>query len=188
MCSTSWCDQKPRTKGMCAACYAQWYKGNDPERVRRRKVHHDATNDERLRFHGWTVTESGCWEWGGRRDDKGYGVLATKKNKQAFAHRIAFDTWIEGVNPDLSVCHSCDNPPCINPSHLWQGTEGDNKDDMARKGRGNTVRLTPPVVQELRRKYPVPLARGLVPKLARQYGISESAMRAVLNRKTWKNV
>lgn len=188
MCSTSWCSEKPRTRNMCVACYSAWYKGHDPEQPRRRKVPKDATDEDRLRSYGWTVTESGCWEWDGRRDKKGYGVLCLHAQRQVFAHRTAFAVWVGELDPKLSVCHRCDNPPCINPEHLWQGTERDNKVDMATKGRGNTARLTPLAVQELRALYTAPFDRGLVPRLAKQYGVSTSAIRAVLHGRTWKNV
>lgn len=188
MCSISWCEQPPRTKGLCTACYTRARRGIDPEKRPRRKVPKEATDEERLRSYGWTVTENGCWEWDGRVDKKGYGVLSLHAQRQVFAHRTAYGVWVGNLDPLLSVCHSCDNPPCINPKHLWQGTEADNKADMATKGRGNTARLTPETVKHLRAQYKAPFVRGLVPKLAREYSVSASAIRAALNGRTWKNV
>jgi hypothetical protein len=72
-----------------------------------------------------------CIEWSGRRDKNGYGI--TSKDKRA--HREA---WIEANGPipaGMHVLHHCDNPPCINPEHLFLGTQADNNADMHAKGR-----------------------------------------------------
>jgi len=80
-------------------------------------------------------TETGCWEWTLSRLPYGYGRVAFLGNKNQYAHRVA---WIltHGDIPDgLCVCHKCDNPPCINPDHLFIGTYADNAHDRDAKGR-----------------------------------------------------
>jgi hypothetical protein len=74
-----------------------------------------------------------CWEWT-RKKARGYGRFDVR-GWPVYAHRIA---WVIafGVIPDgLYVCHSCDNPPCVNPAHLFLGTAKDNMQDKVRKGR-----------------------------------------------------
>lgn len=75
-----------------------------------------------------------CWLWTGRRNAWGYGAL--KFNRQQLAHRIM---WLVTFGPIPAetpcVLHHCDNPLCVNPSHLWVGTNADNVADRVRKGR-----------------------------------------------------
>lgn len=77
---------------------------------------------------------SGCIEWAGPRDPKGYGRF-TFKGKQRLAHRAAWQLFCGDLSPDACVLHRCDNPPCVNPAHLFLGDRGDNARDMASKGR-----------------------------------------------------
>lgn len=76
-----------------------------------------------------------CHEFAGVRNDAGYG-LARHRGHNYRVHRIAYEA-ANGPIPDgFHVCHSCDNPPCCNPAHLWLGTDLDNAMDKIRKGRG----------------------------------------------------
>lgn len=77
-----------------------------------------------------------CWEWTAARHPSGYGTFYFN-GKWSRAHRTAWELANGPIPEGLLVLHRCDNPPCVNPRHLWLGTDADNTRDMIAKGRGN---------------------------------------------------
>jgi hypothetical protein len=77
---------------------------------------------------------NGCWLWQTRKDRRGYGQFFYKRGVHS-AHRISYMIFKGEIGEGLFVCHKCDNPPCVNPDHLFLGTAKDNMHDMLAKGR-----------------------------------------------------
>lgn len=99
----------------------------------RRRVY--VRGDVATRFWAHVEKGPGCWLWTGARTWSGHGTFNVGAKKFDRAHRVAYRL-VHGAIPDgLVVCHQCDNPPCVNPAHLWLGTQGDNLRDMMAKGR-----------------------------------------------------
>jgi hypothetical protein len=99
---------------------------------------------ERVRLQTERRGPDECWPWIGSHDRNGYGHL-TRFGKQVRAHRVAWEL-ANGREPRGCICHSCDNPACVNPAHLWEGSHADNMRDMHAKRRhpGGSFRRTNP--------------------------------------------
>jgi hypothetical protein len=132
----------------------------------------------------------GCWEWLGTKQPKGYGQIKMAGGRQVKAHRMAYQLAKPSMfDPALHVLHACDNPGCVRPGHLFQGTDLDNARDRDAKGqrdvrgeRNGRAKLMPAQVLAIR--------NDLRPawKIAKAYGISKTVARYVKTRKSWKHV
>lgn len=85
-----------------------------------------------------------CWIWIATRHPKGYGLFGFQpegksKSTPTLAHRASWELFVGPIPNGLKVLHNCDNPPCVNPDHLFLGTQQDNMNDMATKGRRSSA-------------------------------------------------
>ena len=130
LCAVPDCERPVRSREWCHRHYENVRKYGHAIPVR------DLPLKERLELVGWDVTETGCWEWRGTRNDQGYGLItAPRLNLDgARVHRLMYELHV-GPLGDLQGCHRCDNPPCCNPAHIFPGTGADNMADMVAKGR-----------------------------------------------------
>lgn len=158
------------------------------------------------------VDKSGeCWTWTGGVTSHGYGTFYLGNKTYIRAHRFAFLVSFGWLLDDGVVAHKCDNPSCVNPSHLMCCTRGENIRDRDRKGRQdhgpNAPRWTPPPpkgpakgsragrskltedqVRAIRAEYcPGHTGRGYR-ALAKKYGVTGYAIEMVVKRKSWCHV
>lgn len=139
------------------------------------------TEEERFNRIGWTVLESGCWEWRGYVSPKGYGRFNHKAGN--LAHRFSLSLKLGRlVGNGLSVLHSCDNPRCVNPDHLSEGNHFDNMSEAASKLRFSHAKLNPDNVLEI---YKRSQTEGTY-KLSKEFGVVPAAIRAIRDGRNWK--
>lgn len=130
------------------------------------------------------VTETGCWEWTGWRNNKGYGMMGIGQGLK-LCHRVSYEFYVGQIPEGHFVLHKCDNPACYNPDHLFTGTHKDNMKDMDSKGRRKNLygldspngKLTNEQVAQIRADYKPATQKGRGYKsntneLAEKFGIT----------------
>lgn len=132
------------------------------------------------------MDDRGCWEWRGGLGRFGYGAMNVNGKTQR-AHRVAWTIHRGDVPEGLCVLHRCDNPPCVNPAHLFLGTYLDNVRDMDEKGRrksnprygkeNGNAKLTSEQAAEIVRRYNSG-EKGTA--LAREFGMSQPRVSAII--------
>jgi DNA-binding XRE family transcriptional regulator len=137
------------------------------------------------------VTESGCWIWMGTTTSRGYGQLIDD-NKKYYAHRASYEAFIGEIPKGMYVCHRCDNRFCVNPNHLFVGTQKDNLQDMRNKGRSTRgeknaqAKLTHAQVAMI--KVCLKHKAQKDEQLAKQFGVSRQTINLIKQGKRWNHV
>lgn len=145
------------------------------------------TQEQIERFWNNVDQESGdCWNWKLSTDKDGYGKVNIK-HKAYISHRLAYEFSNLESPGDMQVLHSCDNPLCCNPSHLFLGTRQDNMRDMLKKGRNNKIyyprKLNKETADKIRSDYEGGKSKRALAKI---YGVCCQTIRSVVKREYWK--
>jgi len=133
-----------------------------------------------------------CWLWVGHKNAYGYGTLHLTSKLRVMAHRLSYTLFIGPFDEALDILHSCDNPACVNPSHLRPGTHDENMKDMvvrARSLRGeahNISKLKEDDIRQIRLLSKDKKMRS--PQIAKIFNVTEANIRHIIGRKTWKHV
>lgn len=126
--------------------------------------------------------ETGCWEWTGRLSKSGYPLFSVKGNLWR-GHRYFYKYYKKEIS-NLSVCHKCDNRKCVNPDHLFLGTQADNNLDMCNKGRHRfKSKLT---LEEVSRIKELALSKNILYKdIAQMFDINASSVCRLVKGTRW---
>ncbi len=159
----------------------------------RKRARYGSTVEERFWFFVYKTDT--CWLWSGHMRPFGYGRIYVRK-RLITAHRFAYELLVGKIPRGMKLLHKCDVPQCVNPDHLFVGTQADNVADMWKKGRANPVgvlkmngpnhpstKLSWSKVRAIREAHRNGADKG---ELAYQYGLSWSCIHHVIVKKTWK--
>lgn len=184
------CLRPSRARGLCVNHYQAflWAERRLAQSQKFRKTR--LTPDERFDRYFAAGARSQCWEWTAGRDASGYGRFMLHGSAVP-ASRYALERSTGTASAGMYACHRCDNPPCVNPSHLYWGTRQDNADDAVSRGRipvgeqkAQAV-LTEAQVIEIRELH----ASGQLQRvIAESFGISAQTVRAIALGRKWKHV
>lgn len=190
-CLVDGCDKPGPSRGYCHGHYRRLRIYGSPTGAPRPPE--PPTSEDamaRVRQHVKTSDPNACWEWQGTINNQGYGALRFG-GKQYKAHRFSYEIHRGPIPAGLMICHKCDNPPCVNPDHLYAGTARENSRDAVDRDRrpkgeriGRAV-LTPGMVRKIRK------LRGegcTAREIAERFKVSKSAVNHVIYGRSWRHV
>lgn len=136
-----------------------------------------------------------CWLWKASKDKHGYGQLTYQK-RHRMAHHVAFELAHGEIPAGLCVLHTCDNPACVNPAHLYAGTRKQNTKDMMDRERGGhgrlpgsrnpIAKLTEEDVLTIRWMHDNGTLTNKA--IAKHFGVSGALIGMIIKRKAWKHI
>lgn len=197
ICCVAGCGKQAKSRGLCGTHYERMRLGKTIDRQLQIQ-HHGLSKRERFEMRVEKMP-SGCWHWTGSLNKTGYGQFNLNGDRPILTHRASWLIYNGEIpaNPEsayrtMYVLHRCDNPKCVNPEHLFLGSQQGNMDDKMEKGRhsyGNALgekhgnaKLTADLVREIR------ASSETESQLSKRLGIARSSIYAARRRQTWKHV
>lgn len=192
VCCIKGCNAKSLALGLCANHWRRNKKYGSPVASKNHAGQYRGLSPEERFWPRVKKQLSGCWEWGGAKDQDGYGVFRGEVGGVKFnrAHRFSYAVHFGEIPEGSYICHSCDNPKCVNPEHLWAGTPRDNMEDRDAKGRRivnfgescTSSKITKDQAAAILidpRPYVV---------IAEEYNIAASTVGSIKNRESWASI
>ena len=190
-CKVSNCTEPHYGRGFCYVHYKRWKAHGDPLMIKQRE-----SNMSIPELIDWMISQSvkmenGCLEFRKSLDKDGYGhVMSVGKEKKKWRANRLMLTFFEDRELERGelACHTCHNPTCIEPTHIYVGSPKDNQQDMSKSGRAahgtthHNAKLTPHKVRVIR-KYAGRISQSF---MADYLGVSQRAISLVVTRKLWK--
>jgi hypothetical protein len=145
------------------------------------------------RFLSKVNKTSDCWNWTGYIGSNRYGQLKIN-HKMIKSHRVSYELYNGDIPAGLNVLHKCDNTKCVNPDHLFLGSQKENVQDMLTKNRANRAfgskagrsRLLQEQVLDIRQQYKVNFISWA--DLGRRFGVTGNAVRMICLNKVWRHI
>src|SRR3990167_1938243 len=143
----------------------------------------------RIRFENKFIRGNDCWNWTAYRCAYGYGKIMVNGKKES-ANRIAYQLYVGTIPSGMLVCHICDNPACVKPSHLFLGTNYDNMSDMKNKGRSGDHRGVLNGRSKLKEHEVLNIRQDnrVMREIAQDYGISISLVGQIKQNDIWRHI
>lgn len=180
-CAEIGCNKPIQSKGLCRRHYYLLVTHGDSQVYK--KVARDAPMSERFWSRvALTANDSRCWEWTGYLNPNGYGDVWIDTVRYR-AHRYAWFL-IKGYHPTLFLCHTCDNRKCVNPKHLYEGTNRDNVNDILERGNPRWMQYLP---RERYEAIKQALETQTIVSVMKTFGYSEGLISAIKHNRHWTN-
>ena len=190
-CTIEGCESQFYAKNLCKKHYGRFIRRGNPQELYdpRGRIMAESLRQAFERYFK-RGNEKECWPWLGSVSHTGYGELRYK-SKTYRAHRVSYMLHISSFDDELFICHKCDNPPCVNPNHLFAGTANDNVQDKVNKNRQAQLQEHGRAVLNNQQAKEIKdlLAKGYArSQLAKMYHVSKSIIIDIDRGFTWKNI
>jgi len=195
-CKIEDCNGGHKAKGFCIKHYCRYLTHGDPTMVSKTRVRKFIPVKDKFESKFVKGSETECWEWMGTKDKDGYGDFnvnsGPNKNEKAKAHRLSYKLYNGKFDESLMVCHSCDNPGCVNFNHLFLGTAQDNATDMVNKNRSmrgennNNAKLSEIDIRDIKRALKTKGVKRM--DLAKKYGVNPMTITRIKTKESWKHL
>lgn len=191
VCGIKGCDKKAVALGLCVNHWRRCRKYGSPlARKSHSGMFKGLTADERFELQ--VIRRPGCWGWKGARDQDGYPIFRAEIDNVLYqrGHRFSYVRSTGLSAKGRHVCHTCDNPICTNPAHLFLGSNAENMADKIAKGRSRA----PKGEESGKAKICEAQARAILldprpyHEIGEEYGLTPSAIGSIKNRESWRHV
>ena len=154
------------------------------------EITHTQSERDYIKVRSKVDPNTDCWEWQGAKTKSGYGLIG-RNYKGYGAHRVSYIAFKGEIPLGMNVCHTCDNPSCVNPKHLFPGTQKDNLQDAAQKGRMkrgskcHMALLNEDQVRAIKNALAIGSSQS---QLARDHKVSPNVIYRINAGLTWKHI